>query len=68
MSKMPRIPKEQSSFGGSADLDGAVVDRRDGKTGLQSGQPGDVDADLSQQGRFGDLQQNITAQHKSADR
>ena len=34
MSKMPRIPKEQSSFGGSANLDGAGVERRDAATGL----------------------------------
>jgi hypothetical protein len=68
MSKTPKIPKEQRSFGGSAELDGAVVDRRDAKTGLQSGQPGDADANLSQQGRFGNLQQNMTTQHRSGDR
>jgi hypothetical protein len=45
-----------------------VVDRRDAKTGLQSGQPGDADANLSQQGRFGNLQQNMTTQHRSGDR
>ena len=68
MSKMPRIPKEQSSFGGSANLDGEAVDRRDAATGLQSGQPGVADANLAQQGRFGNLQQNLTTQHKSGDR
>ncbi len=68
MSKAPKIPKEQRSFGGKADLDGAAVDRRDLETGLQSGQPGDADANLAQQGRFGNLQQNLTTQHKSGDR
>ena len=68
MSKAPKIPKEQRSFGGKADLDGQTVDRRDRETGLQSGQPGDADANLAQQGRFGNLQQNMTTQHKSGDR
>lgn len=68
MSKRPKIPTEQRSFNGGAGVDGLAVDRRDLETGLQSGQPGDADANLSQQGRFGNLQQNLTTQHKSGDR
>ncbi|WP_395942623.1 hypothetical protein [Brevundimonas sp.] len=67
MSKMPKTPDEQRSFG-NANLDGVVVDRRDTATGLQSGQPGDADANLAEQGRFGNLQQNLTTQHKSGNR
>lgn len=68
MSKAPPIPKDQRSVGGKPDVEGGHVDRRDLETGLQSGEPGDADANLSQQGRFGNLQQNLTTQHKSGDR
>jgi len=68
MSKVPKIPKEQRSFGGKANLEGLSMDRRDIETGLQSGQPGDADANLSQQGRFGNLNQNLTTQWKTQDR
>ena len=43
-------------------------DRRDRQTNLQSGQPGDGDANLEQQGRFGNLNQNLTPQWKTQSR
>ena len=49
--------------------EGPPHDRRDERTGLQSGQPGDADANLKSQGRYGNLRQNITTvQHKTQDR
>jgi hypothetical protein len=68
MSKLPKVPVEQRSFK-SRDAGGKTMqDQRDDVTGLQSGQPGDADANLDQQGRFGNLHQNMTTQHKSGDR
>lgn len=55
MSKPPPIPEDQR-------------DRRDVATGAQSGQPGDADVNLDQQGRFGNAKQNLTPQHKTQDR
>ncbi|HRD46664.1 MAG TPA: hypothetical protein PLF78_09300 [Caulobacter sp.] len=64
MSKAPPIPKEQRSFHGARpDISDAHHDRRDERTGLQSGQPGDADADLKEQGRFGNLDQNVSTVH-----
>lgn len=71
MTHAPRIPKEQRSFGdkGARSLDQAMAaDRRDLATGAQSGQPGDADVNLSTQGRFGNLRQNLTTQWKVQDR
>lgn len=68
MTKAPKIPREQRSFGGKANLETLSVDRRDLETGLQSGQPGDADANLGQQGRFGNLNQNLTTQWKTQNR
>ena len=70
MSKAPPIPPEQRSFRGARrDVLQAHHDRRDERTGLQSGQPGDADANLKSQGRYGNLRQNITTvQHKTQDR
>lgn len=68
MSKLPNVPAEQRSFK-ARDAGGKVMrDQRDDVTGLQSGQPGDADANLNEQGRFGNLHQNMTTQHKSGDR
>ena len=66
MTRSPKIPKEQRSFADRgdrslSDAEGAS-DRRDMSTGAQSGQPGDADVNLSQQGRFGNLNQNLTPQ------
>lgn len=71
MTHAPRIPKEQLSFadkGARTVEDAANSDRRDLKTGAQSGQPGDADVNLETQGRFGNLKQNLTNQWKVQDR
>lgn len=70
MSSMPKIPKEQRSFAGQpGDVDGAdLSDRRDSQTGVQSGQPGDADVNVKEQGRFGNLNQNLTAIRNVQDR
>lgn len=64
MSKTPPIPPEQRSFRGERpDISEASGDRRDDRTGLQSGQPGDADANLKEQGRYGNLHQNVSTVH-----
>ena len=70
MRKAPPIPKEQRSFRGARpDIQGAGQDRRDVKTGLQSGQPGDSDVNLKNQGRQGNIHQNVDTVHaKTQDR
>lgn len=71
MTHLPKIPKEQRSFAdhGARSKDEAMqADRRDMETGAQSGQPGDADVNLSTQGRFGNLKQNLTNQWKTQDR
>lgn len=66
MSKQPPIPPEQRSFRGSRpDRPNGAHDRRDDKTGLQSSEPGDADANLREQGRQGNTYQNVSAvQHR----
>ena len=71
MATAPKIPKEQSSFadhGAASVEDAALADRRDRETGAQSGQPGDADVNLKEQGRFGNLNQNLTAIRNVQDR
>lgn len=71
MSHAPRPPKEQRSFadkGGEAIKDAVDSDRRDLETEIQTGQPGDSDVNLDEQGRFGNLKQNLTNQWKVQDR
>ena len=71
MTHAPRVPKEQTSFadkGARSVEDAANADRRDLRTGAQSGQPGDADVNLDTQGRFGNLKQNLTKQWKVQDR
>lgn len=64
MSKAPPIPKEQRSFRGDRpDIQGGARDRRDAKTGLQSGEPGDRDVNLRNQGRQGNIHQNVDTVH-----
>lgn len=64
MSKAPPIPKEQRSFRGERpDIQGGHRDRRDAKTGLQSGEYGDSDANLKNQGRQGNIHQNVDTVH-----
>jgi len=69
-SKAPPIPPEQRAWPGEKPhIEGADVERRDQTTGLQSGQPGDADANLKEQGRYGNRRQNVDAvQHKQQDR
>jgi len=68
MSKPPPIPPEQRTFGSKTTEDGHA-DRRDLKTGAQSGQPGDADVNTREQGRFGNLAQNVKSTHwKTQDR
>ena len=64
MATAPKVPREQHSFAdqGAASIEEAgLSDRRDLKTGVQSPQPGDADVNLKEQGRFGNLNQNLTA-------
>ena len=64
MSKTPPIPKEQrNARDPRSDSEKAAHDRRDDRTELQSGQPGDADANLEEQGRYGNLHQNVTTVH-----
>jgi hypothetical protein len=71
MTHAPRIPREQRSDadkGGLAVKDAADSDRRDLETEIQTGQPGDSDVNLEEQGRFGNLKQNLTKQRNVQDR
>jgi hypothetical protein len=69
MSKAPPIPPEQQAFRGEKpDIAGPAQDRRDQATGLQSGQPGDADVNLEEQGRQGDINQNTHHQGYQQDR
>lgn len=64
MSKAPPIPKEQRSFRGERpDILGGQRDRRDAKTGLQSADHGDGDVNLKNQGRQGNIHQNVDTVH-----
>ncbi|MES2722203.1 MAG: hypothetical protein V4656_03525 [Pseudomonadota bacterium] len=66
MSKAPPIPPEQQSFKGEKpDITGSNQGRRDQQTGLQSTETGDGDVNLREQGRQGNIHQNVdTVQHK----
>ena len=76
MAKAPPIPPEQRSFGEKAQggedptsrLESAHPERRDQKTDLQSGQPGDDDVNLDTQGRFGNINENTHHQGYQQDR
>lgn len=67
MTKVPQPPREQRSFAdrGARPMDEAAVERRDLADGVQSGQPGDADVNLSEQGRYGNMQQNLTSRRRS---
>ena len=69
-SKAPPIPPAQRARPGEKPhIEGEPTERRDAGTGVQSGQPGDADVNLGQQGRYGDRRQNVDAvQHKQQDR
>ena len=69
MAKAPPIPAEQRAFKGEKpDIKGSSGDRRDDRTGLQSGDPGDADASLDSQGRFANLNQNTSHSGNVQDR
>ena len=69
MTKAPKIPREQRSFAGDkADIAGSRSDRRDARTDVHDGQPGDAGVNTAQQGRFGNLKQNTTHQGHQQDR
>jgi hypothetical protein len=71
MATAPTVPREQHSCAdnGAASIeDAGLADRRDLKTGVQSPQPGDADVNLKQEGRFGNLNQNLTAIRNVQDR
>lgn len=71
MTHAPKIPREQRSFGDKGARPPAEAmsdDRRDLATEAQSGQPGDADVNLDEQGRFGNLRQNLTTHWKVQDR
>jgi hypothetical protein len=69
MSKTPPIPPDQrSSREEKAHIQGERRDRRDAKTGLESNQPGDADTNLREQGRQGNMRQNLTPEHRQQDR
>jgi hypothetical protein len=71
MSHAPKIPKEQQSLadrGARTVEDAQNADRRDLRTNVQTGQPGDADLNTAQQGRFGDIKQNTTHQGYQQDR
>jgi len=68
MAKTPPVPPEQRSFNMKAKVEGQKMDRRDQTTGLQSGQPGDDDVNLKQQGRQGGINQNTHHQGYQQDR
>lgn len=70
MATPPKVPKEQTSFAdhGAMDPNDPPADRRDRRTGVPTGQPGDADVNTTQQGRFGDIKQNTTHQGHQQDR
>ncbi len=63
MSQAPKIPAEQQGFpGAKPDISGRSADRRDVRTDVHDGQPGDAGVNTGQQGRFGNIRQNTTPQ------
>lgn len=69
MSKAPKIPPEQQSFAGQKpDIEGEAGDRRDRRTDVRDGQPGDAGVNTAEQGRFGNIEQNTTHQGYQQDR
>lgn len=59
MSKAPPIPREQRSFRGP---------RRDERTELHDQAHGDADANLHEQGRHGNMSQNLSPRRSVQDR
>lgn len=67
-SKAPPIPPEQRTGRDKPELQDNKSGRRDAHTGVQSGQPGDADVNLKEQGRFGNINQNTRNQGYQQDR
>jgi len=64
MSKAPPIPPEQRAFKGQKpDIEG-----KGGPADLQSGEPGNADVNLDEQGRHGNIRQNTTNDGLQQDR
>jgi hypothetical protein len=62
MTQAPKIPAEEQSFAGETpDVAGDAPDRRDRRTNVHDGQPGDAGVNTDQEGRFGNIRQNTTA-------
>jgi hypothetical protein len=69
MSRTPPIPPDQrSAAGDKAHIRGAHMSHHDAKTGLESGQPGSAHVNLREQGREGNLRQNLTHKDRRGDR
>ena len=73
MGHTPPVPPDQRSPGPNASAgqdteEASGIGRRDETTGLQSDQPGDADANLKQQGRQGNINQNTHHQGHQQDR
>jgi hypothetical protein len=69
MSKTPPIPPDQRSFPQEKPhIQGQHRDRREAKTGLESHQPGDAGVNLNEQGRQGNMRQNLRPEHRQQDR
>jgi len=68
-SKAPPIPPDQRSYPAEKPhIEGSGGHRRDAVTGDQSGQPGDSDVNLKEQGRQGNINQNTHHQGHQQDR
>jgi hypothetical protein len=70
MAKAPPIPPDQRSAPGEKPhIEGGRRDRHDSRTDLHSNEPGGGDPNLREQGRFGNIRQNVDdVQHKQQDR
>ncbi len=67
MTQAPRVPKEEASFadnGARAMEDAATSEDRELENEPRTAQPGDSPLNPDEQGRFGDLKQNLTNQWK----
>lgn len=67
MARLPAIPKDQRRVATDKPAlgqDEPLPDRRDRRTDAQSAQPGDADVNLDEQGRFGNLKQNLTTHRR----
>lgn len=61
MTQAPKMPAEEQSVPGEQpDVSGDMPDRRDRRTNVHDGQPGDAGVNTAQQGRFGNIKQNLT--------